>query len=111
MSANYYKVSFDDVTGIFKLDTRNTSYCLGIVYEEGYLGHFYYGEKINDHNLSGLIRINEYPFGKDGIERERCSFHDMFAHEFPTHGFVGIRGNVFGDYSDSLQAKERRQSD
>ena len=91
MSANYYKVSFDDVTGIFKLDTRNTSYCLGIVYEEGYLGHFYYGEKINDHNLSGLIRINEYPFGKDGIERERCSFHDMFAHEFPTHGIGDFR--------------------
>ena len=30
---------------IFKLDTENTSYVIGIVDTEGFVGHAYYGKK------------------------------------------------------------------
>ncbi len=36
---------------IFKLDTPRTSYLIGVVDEEGFLGHIYYGKKVSGHEL------------------------------------------------------------
>ena len=41
---------------IFKLDTKNTSYVIGIVDQEGFIGHVYYGKRLKDYRLS-LIHI------------------------------------------------------
>ena len=40
-------ISFDKTEQIFKLDTKNTSYIIGI-YDQNYLLHLYYGAKIPD---------------------------------------------------------------
>ena len=39
-------IRYDEANRIFELDTRNTSYRIGIVDEEGFVGHIYYGQKI-----------------------------------------------------------------
>lgn len=41
---------------VFKLDTPHTSYLIGIVDEEKFLGHIYYGAKITDYDVRALMR-------------------------------------------------------
>ncbi len=45
-------ISFDSERKIFKLDTLNSTYAIG-VFNGGYLIHLYYGKKIPDNNLLG----------------------------------------------------------
>ncbi len=78
---------------IFKLDTPNTTYMIGIVDEEGFIGHIYYGRKLKDAEASYLLRTGEPPFVPGRNNRERCSFYDCFPFEYPTGGV--------GDYRES----------
>ena len=78
---------------VFKLDTPHTSYLIGIVDEENFLGHIYYGRKLDEHRLTYLLRTNEAPFVPSKNSRERVSFLDAFPMEYPTHGV--------GDYRES----------
>lgn len=86
-------ITYDKANKIFKLDTPNTSYILGVVDEEGYLGHIYYGKKLKDSNVGYLLRLNENPFVPSKNNRERCAFCDRFPFEYPTNGV--------GDYRES----------
>ena len=63
---------------IFKLDTLRTSYLIGVVDEEGVLGHIYYGKKVSGHALGYLLRTGEPPFVPSRNERDRLSFLDKF---------------------------------
>ena len=49
-------VQFFEKERIFKLDTKASSYLIGIVDEEGFLGHIYYGKKMQDHDVAYLMR-------------------------------------------------------
>lgn len=44
-------VTYFEKERIFKLDTPNTSYLLGIVDEENFIGHIYYGKDCKDMTL------------------------------------------------------------
>lgn len=83
---------------VFKLDTQNTSYLIGIVDEENFVGHIYYGKKIDDYNLQSLLRIEEAPFIPSKNNRDRLSFYDSFPTEYSTHGI--------GDYREDCIAIE-----
>ena len=76
---------------IFKLDTQNTSYLIGVVDQEGFLGHVYYGKKVSGHGLGYLMRTEEPPFVPSRNERDRLSFLDRFPMEYPTHGIGDFR--------------------
>ena len=39
-------ITYNEQNRIFKLDTAKTSYCIGIVDEENFIGHVYYGSKL-----------------------------------------------------------------
>ena len=39
-------ITYNKKQHIFKIDTRNTSYIMAVA-DNGYLGHVYYGEKLN----------------------------------------------------------------
>lgn len=91
MSINHYDCLSNNMSHLFKLDTPNTSYCIGVVRKEGFLGHVYYGEKINDYHLSSLFRVDEFPFADDKDNRDICSFLDSYASEYPTHGIGDFR--------------------
>lgn len=79
---------------LFKLDTPHTTYIIGIVGEEGFLGHVYYGKTIRDaQGAATLMRIYENPFTPDTNARDRLSFMDCFPTEYSSHGV--------GDYRES----------
>ena len=87
-------VIFLEKEKLFKLDTPNTTYIIGLVDAEGFLGHAYYGEKLN--NIDGVrerMRIYEPPFTPETNERDRLSFLDSFPTEYSPHGV--------GDYRES----------
>lgn len=84
---------------VFKLDTPSSTYMIGIVDDENFIGHIYYGRRIEDYHLSYLMRTNEHPFVPSKNNRERCSFMDTFPTEYSTHGL--------GDYrEDCLAVKD-----
>jgi len=91
MSINYFKNTSEKVRHLFKLDTPNSSYVLGVVDEEGFLGHIYYGSRIEDHNLDYSIRINENPSVPTENNRDRGSFLDSFPMEYSTLGLGDYR--------------------
>lgn len=53
-------VTYNENRRIFKLDTENTSYLIGIS-PEGYVGHVYYGEYLEDTDAYYLLRTEEPP--------------------------------------------------
>ena len=88
MGITYFK---DNKT--FKLDTKNSTYMISIVDEEQFIGHVYYGKRIEDEEMSYLLRIYEPPYVPSQNNRDRGSFYDTFPTEYSTHGI--------GDYRDS----------
>ena len=83
-------ISYNEKERVFKLDTPNSTYLIGIVDVEGFLGHVYYGRRIPDDNMGYLLRLNEarVPSIKN---RERLSFYDALPTEYPGHGIGDLR--------------------
>lgn len=95
-------IRYDEANRIFELDTRNTSYRIGIVDEEGFVGHIYYGQKIRPQKCDQFLRTCEAPFVPSKNNRERCSFMDTFPTEYS--------GNGIGDYRESCIAVKTANS-
>lgn len=89
-------IRYDEASRIFELDTRNTSYRIGIEDDEGFVGHIYYGPKIRSQKCDQFLRTWEAPFVPSKNNRERCSFMDTFPTEYS--------GNGIGDYRESCIA-------
>ena len=83
-------IQFHEKERIFKIDTIHTSYLIGIVDEENFLGHIYFGASISDYAVGELLRTQENPFVPSKNMRDRSSFLDTFPTEFS--------GNNVGDY-------------
>ena len=75
-------IHYYEKEGVFKLDTPHTSYLIGIVDEEKFLGHIYYGAKITDYDVRALMRTGEAPFVPSQNNRDRSSFLDAFPMEY-----------------------------
>ncbi len=77
---------------IFKLDTPNTTYLIGIVGKDRFLTHLYYGKRLSD--ISGawsMLRMgDEIP---DDTHRDRISVMNWLPMEYSSHGV--------GDYRES----------
>ena len=69
-------ITYFEKERIFKLDTPNSSYVIGIVDKENFVGHVYYGKKLRDANIAYLLRTGEGPFVPSENNRERVSFYD-----------------------------------
>lgn len=89
-------ITYNERNRVFKLDTAHTSYCIGIVDEENFVGHIYYGRKLEEDNLAYLMRTAEAPFVPSQNNRDRTSFLDTFPMEYT--------GNGLGDYRESTLA-------
>ena len=83
-------ISFDENKKIFKLDTAKSTYLIGLS-PEGYLGHIYYGERLNHPADNYLLRMAEHPFTPSVNKREKAMFLDFFPEEFPSGGVGGYR--------------------
>ncbi len=85
-------ITFYEKERLFKLDTPNSSYVIGIVDKEGFVGHAYYGKKIN--GIAGIkdqLRVHEAPFTPEVNNRDRLSFYDCFPMEYSFHGVGDFR--------------------
>ena len=94
-------ITWQEEQKIFKLDTPGTTYLIGIVDEEGLLGHVYYGKRIEDiMGAEELLRTQEAPFTPATNDRERVTFMDSFPWEYSSHGV--------GDFRESsVRVKDR----
>ncbi len=87
------RIQYDETAGIFRLDTENTSYIIGLADEKRFIGHVYYGKRISDTDAGYLMRTNESPFVPSQNNRDRSSFFDAFPMEYP--------GSNTGDFRES----------
>ena len=85
-------IHFNAKDRVFKLDTDQTTYMIGIT-EEGYVGHIYYGERVDSDDGFYLLRTEEAPFTPKTNNRDKSSFLDCFPMEYSTGGI--------GDYRES----------
>lgn len=76
-------ITYFEKERIFKLDTPNSSYVIGIVDKENFVGHVYYGKKLRDANIAYLLRTGEGPFVPSENNRERVSFTIHFRWNMP----------------------------
>lgn len=84
-------ITYYEEERIFKLDTCNTSYLIGIVDTENFIGHIYYGKRLRTHEIGYLLRTEEQPKVPSINNRERLSFYDCFPMEYPTQGIGDYR--------------------
>ncbi|MBA4687117.1 MAG: alpha-galactosidase [Candidatus Galacturonibacter soehngenii] len=78
---------------VFKLDTPKSTYMLGIIGEEGFIAHIYYGKRIKSHRLTYLIGMGEPAMVPDENAFDRVIFMGTYPKEYPTHGL--------GDYKEA----------
>lgn len=83
-------IIYQEQNRVFKLDTPHSTYLIGIIDEEGFLGHLYYGRRIPDFNMGYLTRIaqRDMPSLRN---RERLGFMDALPTEFPGHGIGDMK--------------------
>ncbi len=84
-------ITYNNEKRIFKLDTPNTSYILGVEDSFGYLLHYYYGRKLQGEDVSYLARTWEPPYTPERNARDKLSFLDCAPMEYPTGGIGDFR--------------------
>lgn len=84
-------ISYNEQMRVFRLDTPRTTYLMGLVGSENFLGHIYYGPTVPDDNMGYLLRLEERPFTPDANAGERASFYDCFPFEYPAWGGGNFR--------------------
>ena len=85
-------VQYNEDKKIFRLDTKKSTYLMGLT-PEGYLGHIYYGDRLFMEADNYLLRMEEPPYTPSVNKREKSAFLDFFPMEYPTGGI--------GDYRES----------
>ncbi len=83
-------ILYDYNTNIFRLDTDNTSYVIGLT-DGKYVGHVYYGKRLATTDLAYLLRIDEPPFVPSKNLREKVSFLDTYPMEYSFGGTGDFR--------------------
>lgn len=94
-------ISYNAQERVFRLDTPHSTYLIGIVDEEGFLGHIYYGRRIPDDNMHYLLRVcsgSYTPFREKGDQAG-------FLNDLP----VEYSGCGLGDFRESCLRVETKE--
>lgn len=83
-------IAYFEKERMFQIQTEHTTY-LCCVTEDGYLGHVYYGEKLEDPAASYLLRTGEHPWTPSVLPREKNTFLDVFPMEYSFGGTGDFR--------------------
>lgn len=86
-------IVYDSANRVFKIDTVSSSYLIGIVDDEGFIAHIYYGPRIADTNLTYLLRTKDYPWLPSTFNRERANIIHNMSFEFPSTGVGDFRSS------------------
>ncbi len=85
-------IVYHEAEKIFQINTLRTSYLIAII-DDKYLGHVYYGRRMDDFKGAYLLRTSEVPYVPSENKRDKAAFADRFFYEYPTWGV--------GDYRES----------
>ncbi len=83
-------ISISEKGDVFRLDTPNTSYALGVV-DGTYLCHLYYGASIPDDDILYLLRVREAPYTPAVNPGEKLAFYGRSRFEYPCFGTGDFR--------------------
>lgn len=83
-------ITFNEKSGIFKLDTPHSSYLMGIV-DGKYLSHLYYGKTLGGDDLAYLMQDPSMAPGPSVLPGEKVSFMDSCPVEYGTSGTGDFR--------------------
>ncbi len=75
---------------IFQINTPNTTYLMGVALEK-YLGHMYYGRRMDDMDASYLLRVKNTPEAQHSHLKDKVAFLDSFPFEYPVWGTGDFR--------------------
>ncbi len=75
-------ICFDEKRGVFRLDTKNSSYVMALA-DGKWLGHVYYGKRIGTTDLKWVLDLDTPPFTPDFHRKEETTFFDCFPMEYP----------------------------
>ena len=85
-------IFYNEKTRIFRINTPNTTYMMGL-YADGYLLHLYYGRRVEDTDCRYLIGRDESERDLHNLKRDGADFFGRTSFEYPASGT--------GDYRDS----------
>ena len=77
-------ITYDEKRNILRLDTRNTTYAIGIA-DGLYLGHLFYGPRLPEEDFSVRTALQR-PMSPLESKKEMCVFMDSFDFEYPGWG-------------------------
>lgn len=104
------KISYNESRRIFSIETENAGYYLGLVDKDNFVAHIHYGKKVScEDDLLSLLRINDYPWTPEKLNRERVPFFDYLQFEYPCGGIGDFREsclevrNANGKYAVDLR--------
>lgn len=80
---------------IFSLSGKDVTYALAAL-EDGYLAHVYFGKKIEDGDISYLLRLDENPWTPKTNMRDKGTFMDTLQFEYPCFGIGDYREPCLG---------------
>lgn len=75
---------------IFQINTENTTYLMGVAAGK-YLGHMYYGKRMDDLNAFYLLRLGAPEQVEEKHLKNKVSFMDDFYFEYPVWGTGDFR--------------------
>lgn len=76
--------------GIFQINTPHTTYLMGVALDT-YLGHMYYGKRMEDMETSYLLRVKDSPEAQHSHLKDKVGFLDSFPFEYPVWGTGDFR--------------------
>ena len=101
-------ITYNDRIKTWKLDTPNTSYIIGVV-DEKYLAHIYYGARVEDDNLSYLLRPEEIVPPSIKPE-EQLGFMDFVQLEYPCQGDYGFSSaKILDQYAGGRKSRRHHR--
>ena len=75
------KITFDQERGVFQLNTPCSSYVMALA-DGKWLGHIYYGARIDGAGLDWALGVDAAPYTPDQLPREAVTFYDYFPAEY-----------------------------
>lgn len=88
-------IIYDEKQHIFQLNTKSTSYMIGIT-PEGYLGHIYYGERLQHIDGGYLLRTEEYPYTPERNKRRKMRIFGKLSDGTAIRRHWGFSGKLLG---------------
>ena len=92
----------------FTLNAGNTTYSFAVL-ENGMPAHLYYGSRVEDDDLTYLLRLDQHPWTTKVNARDECAILDVLPMEYPCYGIGDFREScLMVEDADGMSACDLR---